>query len=95
MSNSKLFKNDLIKSIADGHGTSQDSVRATVDAFLSSIESGLEQGNDVTIQGFGSFVHRQRAARKGRNPRTGEAIEVAASNSVSFKPAAALKSKMN
>lgn len=91
----KINKNDLVKSIAQAHGTTQDAARVPVDAFLDSIVQALETGNEVAIHGFGTFKPTERKARLGRNPSTGETIELAASRSASFKPAKVLKDRLN
>jgi len=70
--------------------TKKDAV-ASVDAVFASIEAALKKGEKVQLIGFGNFEVRDRAARKGRNPQTGEEIEIAASKVPAFKPGKALK----
>lgn len=70
--------------------TKKDSTKA-VDAVFSVIEDALKNGDKVQLLGFGNFEVRERAARKGRNPQTGEEIEIAASKLPTFKPGKALK----
>lgn len=91
----KLTKNEMIKNIAGHHGLSQDAVRTPVDDFLASIEQAIANGDEVNLHGFGTFKPKHTKARKGRNPRTGEELQIAASNSVSFKPAKAFKDAVN
>jgi DNA-binding protein HU-beta len=61
---------------------------------LDGIADQLADGNQVVLSGFGTFETRERAARTGRNPQTGESIDIAASTSAAFKPAAALKRRV-
>jgi nucleoid DNA-binding protein len=65
-----------------------------VDAVIQSITAGLKEDEAVTIIGFGTFSRKERAARTGRNPATGEPMEIKASTTVGFKPSAALKNEM-
>ena len=60
-------------------------------AFVDVLKDGLSEDGDVQIKGFGSFVVKDRPARKGRNPRTGEEIQIAASKTIRFKPGKKLK----
>ena len=78
----------MLIDVAAAHGITQTQARATLDACLEAIQGHLRAGNTVRLQGFGSFNVKDRAARTGRNPRTGEAVEIAASRKVAFKPAA-------
>ena len=83
-----IGKSELVKQIAEAHGTSQAQVRATMDAVLDAILGNLKDGHAVRLQGFGAFTVKERAARKVRNPRTGETIDAPASRKMAFKPAA-------
>ena len=90
-----MNKNDLIASVASRSGLSKaDSARA-VDGIISSIESALKSGQEVRIVGFGTFSVTNRAATTGRNPRTGEAIQIPASKQPKFKAGAPLKQAVN
>ena len=90
-----MNKNDLISSVAEASGlTKADSGRA-VDGVFDSIASALSSGDDVRIVGFGSFSVADRAASTGRNPRTGEEIQIPASKQPKFKAGAPLKSAVN
>lgn len=89
-----MNKNELIAHVADKTGSSKTDATAALDAILDGIADQLAAGNQVVLSGFGTFETRERAARTGRNPQTGESIDIAASTSAAFKPAAALKRKV-
>ena len=89
-----MNKNELIAHVADKSGSSKADAATAVDAVLDGIADQLAEGNSVVLAGFGTFETRDRAARTGRNPQTGETIEIAASTSAAFKPAAALKRRV-
>lgn len=91
----KLSKTDLTRSVADQTGQTQEAVGAAIDAFLGQITNAAVSGQEVTLHGFGTFKRSERAARAGRNPSTGEAIQIAASSSLGFKPAKAVKDQLN
>ena len=82
---------DAVAAAADLNGTQADKA---VNAVLDSIASALAAGDKVTLPGFGTFETRDRSARQGRNPQTGETMEIAASTTVGFKPGAQLKQKV-
>ena len=63
--------------------------------FINELAENLDDGNSLTIQGFGSFEVKERAARTGRNPKTGEAVEIPASKYVAFSAGSSLKDKVN
>ena len=88
-------KKDLIAAIAKRTGEKKDTVEHVFNATLTEIENALLIGDAVAINGFGTFETKRREARTGRNPRTGEPVEIAASTSVAFKPAKALKDSLN
>jgi len=90
-----MNKNDLIASVADGSGLSKADAGRAVDAVFASIADALKGGDEVRIVGFGSFSVAHRAASTGRNPRTGEAIQIAASKQPKFKAGAPLKAAVN
>ena len=69
----------------------KNTAEKAVKAVLDSILDGVERDGSVSIAGFGTFERKERAARTGRNPRTGESLEIPASITVGFRPAAALK----
>ncbi|MDF2682734.1 MAG: hbs [Brevibacillus sp.] len=86
-----MNKTELIAKVAEmTELTKKDSSKA-VDAILDSISSSLQNGEKVSLIGFGNFEVRERAARKGRNPQTGEEIEIASSKLPAFKPGKELK----
>jgi DNA-binding protein HU-beta len=90
-----MNKNDLITSVAQHSGLSKQDATKAIDAVLSSIEDTLKSGGDVGIVGFGTFSVTNRAARTGRNPRTGEPIQIAASKQPKFKAGSPLKDAVN
>ncbi len=90
-----MNKNDLITSVADSSGMSKADAGRAVDGVFNSIASALASGDDVRIVGFGSFVVTHRAASTGRNPRTGEEIQIPASKQPKFRAGAPLKSAVN
>lgn len=90
-----MNKSELIDAIADKADLSKASAGKALDAFVESVTEALKSDDQVVIVGFGSFSVRKREARSGRNPRTGETIEIAASNLPGFKPGKALKDAVN
>jgi len=88
-------KNDLIASVADNSGLSKADAARAVDAVLESITGSLASGQDVRLVGFGTFSVANRAASEGRNPRTGEKIQIPASRQPKFKAGKALKDAVN
>ena len=90
-----MNKAELIDAVAEAADLSKASATRALDAALDSITSALKGGDQVTLVGFGTFSVRPRAARTGRNPRTGEAIEIKASNNPGFKAGKALKDAVN
>jgi DNA-binding protein HU-beta len=90
-----MNKSDLIDSIAASAGLSKADAGRALDAFTSNIAGALQQGQSVSLVGFGTFSVKHRAARMGRNPRTGQAIHIGASNNPSFKAGKALKDAVN
>ena len=90
-----MNKSELIDAIAAKADLSKASAGKALDAFVEAVSDAMKQGDQVVIVGFGSFTVRQREARTGRNPRTGETINIAASNLPAFKPGKALKDAVN
>ena len=88
-------KNELITAIANRIVEKKSTVEHVFNSALAEIERALLAGQPVTLHGFGTFEIKKRDARTGRNPRTGEPVEIAASTSVAFKPAKALKDSLN
>lgn len=86
-----LNKQELIAAVAEAADLPKAKAGDVVDAVFGTIEKTLSKGQEVRLVGFGSFVTAQRKAAKGRNPRTGEEIDIPASTSVRFKPGKGLK----
>lgn len=84
-------KAELVSEVALKTKLTKKQVANTVDAILDSIQENLAKGEKVQLIGFGTFEVRHRAARKGRNPQTGDEIEIPASEVPAFKPGKALK----
>jgi DNA-binding protein HU-beta len=90
-----MNKAELIDAVASAADISKASATRALDAALDAVTGALKNGDQVTLVGFGTFSVRARAARQGRNPRTGEAIEIKASNVPGFKAGKALKDAVN
>jgi DNA-binding protein HU-beta len=86
-----MNRTDIRDAVARDAELTQTQADAALSAVLDAVAQALGQGEKVTIPGFGTFETRERSARTGRNPQTGEAIEIAASVAPAFKPASALK----
>lgn len=86
-----MNKSELINSVAEESGLSKKDAGKAVDAVFDTILNALKEGDRVQLIGFGTFEVRDRAARKGRNPQTGEEIQIPASKVPAFKPGKALK----
>ena len=84
-------KAELVEKIAGKTNLTKKDVTAAVEALFQSVEEFLAEGEKVQIIGFGTFEVRERAARKGRNPQTGEEIQIAATKVPGFKAGKALK----
>ena len=90
-----MNKGDLVEAVAASAGLSRADATKAVDATLDAIQGTLADGGSVSLVGFGTFSVKARAARMGRNPRTGEAIQIAASNVPGFKAGKGLKDAVN
>ncbi len=90
-----MNKNDLIAAVASRTGLSKADAAKAVDGTTSSITSALRSGTEVRLVGFGTFSVGHRKATIGRNPRTGERIQIAAKNVPKFKSGKALKASVN
>ncbi len=86
-----MNKAELIDAVAKSTKMNKKQAALAVDHTIDIITGALKKGDKVTLVGFGTWEVRKRAARKGVNPRTGEAIKIKATKVVSFKPGAALK----
>ena len=90
-----MNKNDLVASVASSAGLSKSDSAKAVDSVFDSISSSLSGGNEVRLVGFGTFSVTRRRATEGRNPRTGERIQIPASNQPKFRAGKALKESVN
>ncbi len=90
-----MRKSDIAAQIADQADIPLNKATDVLSAILDEITNALSREESVTLIGFGTFEPRHRNARIGKNPRTGEAIQIAASNTVGFKPGKALKESLN
>ncbi|MBA1280317.1 HU family DNA-binding protein [Stutzerimonas stutzeri] len=90
-----MRKPELIAAIASDTLQSKTEVERTVNSFLDVISKQLAAGNEVALMGFGTFSVKKRPARQGRNPQTGEPMQIAASTVPAFKAGNSLKSAVN
>ena len=90
-----MNKNELVAAVATASGLSKTDAARAVDGVIDEICTTLKQGGDVRLAGFGTFSVAKRAATTGRNPRTGEAIQIKASMQPKFKAGKALKALVN
>jgi DNA-binding protein HU-beta len=90
-----MTKAELIDAIAGNADITKADAGKALDGFTTAVTNALAKGEDVVLVGFGTFTARERAARTGRNPATGEEIQIAASRTVGFKPGKALKDALN
>ena len=90
-----MNKAELIDAVADASGLTKSDASGAVESVFSAIADQLRQGNTVSVVGFGQFSVSDRAARTGRNPRTGEEIAIAASRAPKFKAGKQLKDAVN
>lgn len=86
-----MNKTDLINAVADQAELSKKDAGKAVDAFVAAVTDTLKKGEKVQLVGFGTFEVRERAAREGRNPQTGETIQIKAAKVPAFKAGKALK----
>ena len=91
----KVNKSELVEAIADGADISKASAGRALDSALDAITTALQNGEQVSLIGFGTYSVKHRAARTGRNPQTGAEIEISAANVPSFKAGKALKDAVN
>jgi DNA-binding protein HU-beta len=85
-------KSELIDAIADGAGISKTQAESALNAMIDAVQDAVAGGDKVTLPGFGSWSQSQRSARQGRNPRTGEIVQIPASKGVKFSAGAKFKS---
>ena len=90
-----MNKNEFVDRVADMADMNKSEAGKAVDAVFDAITEALKKGDDVRIVGFGTFSAAKRAAREGRNPRTGETIQIKASNQPKFSAGKGLKDALN
>lgn len=90
-----MNKSDLVNAIAADTNLSKTDATKALDSMVSSIQKELKKGSEVRLVGFGTFKVTKRAARTGRNPRTGAAISIPASSSPAFRPGKEFKDILN
>lgn len=90
-----MNKTELVDAVAQGADISKAAATRAVDTMVDAITAALKGGDQVTLVGFGTFSVRERAARSGRNPRTGDTINIPASKVPGFKAGKALKDAVN
>ena len=86
-----MNKNELVAAVAEKAGVSKSVADAAVAAFVATVTDAMKAGDKVTLVGFGTFEAKNRAARTGVNPKTGETIQIAATKVPAFKAGQALK----
>jgi DNA-binding protein HU-beta len=92
---SRMNKSELIEAMADAADISKAAAGRALEGMIDAITGAMKKGDTVSVVGFGTFQVRERAARTGRNPKTGESIEIKASKSPAFKAGKALKDAVN
>jgi len=90
-----MTKNELAEKVAENTGITASQARQAVEAAIEAVSDELAAGGEVSLAGFGKFSVSHRAARQGRNPSTGETINIAASKAAKFSAASALKKRLN
>lgn len=90
-----MNKTELVEFIAKKSGGSKAEAERYLNLVLEGVETGVKKSGSVTLVGFGSFKKTRRAAREGRNPRTGEKIQIKAANQVKFSAGSKLKEAVN
>lgn len=90
-----MNKQELVNAIATETGLSKKDTEATLNSFVNQVSNALSKKDKVQLVGFGTFETRNRAARTGHNPQTGETIKIAAATVPAFKAGKALKEKVN
>jgi nucleoid DNA-binding protein len=90
-----MNRSELIGAISDRAGLTRKEADAVLEALVYEITKSVRSGDDVRVTGFGTFKLRNRKARTGRNPQTGEAVRIKASKGIAFSPGATLKADLN
>lgn len=93
--NGNLTRKDLTDSLTEKLGISQSSCSQIVDTFLNKMKETMENGESIKLVHFGTFNVRDKAPRRGRNPRTGETITIKKRQAVSFRPSKKLREQIN
>lgn len=89
-----LTKADMVEHLYDEIGLNKREAKDLVEMFFEEIKLSLEQGENVKLSGFGNFILRDKSPRPGRNPKTGEEVQVSARRVVTFRPGQKLKSRV-
>jgi integration host factor subunit alpha len=95
MKRSNITRKDLARAINEKMGFSQRSAEEIVDTVFSTMKSALLNGDSIKLVHFGTLSVRKKSPRRGRNPRTGDAMEISSRNMVTFKPSKGLRMKIN
>lgn len=90
-----MNNSDLAEKLASGIGVAKADARKAVDTLFAAIAAAAANGEEISLNGFGKFKVKDSPAREGRNPATGETIQIAASKKLTFAPAKAIKDKLN
>lgn len=90
-----MTKADLVERVYDNVGFSKKEAADVVEAVFDTMKEALEQGEKIKLSGFGNFVIREKAARRGRNPQTNESITISPRRVLTFKPSQVLRAALN
>lgn len=90
-----MNKSELIDAISEGSGLSKTDAEKALNAMIDAVKGAVAGGDKVTLPGFGAWSQSQRSARQGRNPRTGEIVQIPASKGVKFSAGAQFKAAVN
>ena len=90
-----MTKQELVEKMAEKAGITKADAARALEALTETVTEALKAGAKISLVGFGTFATSERAAREGRNPRTGEKVEIAARTAVSFKAGSKLKDAVN
>jgi DNA-binding protein HU-beta len=90
----QVTKQQLIEAVASNSDRPKQEVEAVVESLLGEIGKALQSGDRIDLRGFGSFIVKDKAARQGRNPKTGETIQIAARKAATFKPSKELSDRL-
>ena len=90
-----MKKNELVEKVAEGASLTKADAERAINALVDAVSGALVEGDKVALKGLGTFEVRERSARMGRNPKTGETMEICASKVPAFKASSALKKEVN